>query len=596
MRVVEFEKKAATPKFWVVLGTGAAAGVAAVVMCVLLIINNVQLRRADPMNTPALTRLLNELSTSPQDEELRAQIRELDLLARRAYFAGESFNHTGITLLLICLAVMVGMLKYAGYLNKGVPYPNSADPKRDLAADGRFMRRAFGAGWLVLIGFTLAVAIPWESPLEGRSSTDAAAVAGKSTPGSSAAAAIDAAPLPTSTTPTTPSASLPPLPAPSAEQRLANWPGFLGPAPGLAQGSGPGDDWSVERSVVWKAPLPSPGFGSPIVWDGSVFLSGGSGEGLDVYCFDAATGAQRWRHVVVDVAGSPPEAPEVSTDTGYAAATMATDGNYVFAIFANGDLVALDFAGRRVWARNLGLPDNPYGHASSLLVHDDLLLVQYDQRADARFLGLDLRDGTTRWETPRELGPSWASPLLLEQAGTTEVVLVAAGAVVSFDPKDGTERWRVECLEGAEVACTPAQGTGMLYVSADYAGLTAIDLETHEVAWHYEDLVPGVSTPLVVGEYLVAGLSDGGIVCLNAATGEEVWFEITDDGFYASPVLVGDAVHMLDRVGRMHIFRVGPEFTAVADPALDEEAICTPAFVGSSMYVRGASHLFRIGS
>ena len=36
--------------------------------------------------------------------------------------------------------------------------------------------------------------------------------------------------------------------------------------------------------------------------------------------------------------------------------------------------------------------------------------------------------------------------------------------------------------------------------------------------------MPGVSTPLVVGDYLIAGLSDGGIVCYNAKTGEEIWY------------------------------------------------------------------------
>ena len=56
-----------------------------------------------------------------------------------------------------------------------------------------------------------------------------------------------------------------------------------------------------------------------------------------------------------------------------------TDGRRVYAIFANGDLVAVDFDGQQVWLKNLGQPKNPYGHASSLAMYQSLLLVLFDQ-------------------------------------------------------------------------------------------------------------------------------------------------------------------------------------------------------------------------
>jgi len=581
MRVVELEKTTGTSKHRIVRGIGISAGVFALVLCILIIVNNAYLRSVDPMNSPALARLMDELSSSPEDLELREQIRELDLLARRAYFAGESFNQIGIYLLVACLALMVGALKYAGQLTKGVPYPDSSDPKKDLAAEGRFVRRAFGTGWLVLVGFTLALAIPWESPLEGQNAGAADGVA-----------EVDpASPEPVAAPPAPPA-----LRAPTREERLRNWPAFLGPAGSVAQGAAPEVPAELAEATVWKTPIPLSGFSSPIVWEGSIFLSGGSEAACEVYCFDGETGEERWRRSVTDIPGSPDTPPEVSADTGYAAATMATDGNYVFAVFASGDLVAFDFEGERIWSRNLGVPDNPYGHASSLVIFEELLLVQYDQRDAGCLYGLDLRSGEARWETRRELGASWASPLVFEHDGASQVVLSAASAVVSYDPRSGEELWRVECLDGAEVACTPAHGDGFIYVAADYASVVAIDLSRQEIAWEYDDLVPGVATPLVVGEYLVAGLSDGGIVCLNAKSGEELWFEVTDGGFYASPVLVGENVYLVDRAGVMHVFSPGPEFTSVASSEFEEEVVCTPAFVNGSMIVRGVSHLFRIGS
>ena len=64
-------------------------------------------------------------------------------------------------------------------------------------------------------------------------------------------------------------------------------------------------------------------------------------------------------------------------------------GSSQYAIFSNGDIIALDMNGNRVWAKNLGVPGNHYGHSSSLIMHEDLLIVQYDQRNSQRVLALN---------------------------------------------------------------------------------------------------------------------------------------------------------------------------------------------------------------
>ena len=49
------------------------------------------------------------------------------------------------------------------------------------------------------------------------------------------------------------------------------------------------------------------------------------------------------------------------------------------AVFANGDVAAFDFQGELVWSHSLGVPENSYGHAASLVIFHDLLLVPMDQ-------------------------------------------------------------------------------------------------------------------------------------------------------------------------------------------------------------------------
>ncbi len=99
-----------------------------------------------------------------------------------------------------------------------------------------------------------------------------------------------------------------------------------------------------------------------------------------------------WERRVENIPGSPGSV-RVAEGTGYAAPTMATDGVWIFASFANGDLAAFDLEGSPVWSKNLGKPENLYGHASSLVTHGDDLLIQYDQQNIGYVAALDVATG-----------------------------------------------------------------------------------------------------------------------------------------------------------------------------------------------------------
>ena len=81
----------------------------------------------------------------------------------------------------------------------------------------------------------------------------------------------------------------------------------------------------------------------------------------------------------------------------------------------------------------------------------------------------------------------------------------------------------------------------------------------------------------------------------DAKTGEELWAEFADDGFYASPILAEGRIHLMDRSGTMYILKPGRELKILGKSGLGEEASSTPAVVGDSFYIRGLKHLFRIG-
>jgi len=101
-----------------------------------------------------------------------------------------------------------------------------------------------------------------------------------------------------------------------------------------------------------------------------------------------------------------------------AAATVATDGRRIYAMFANGDLAAFTFDGKIAWSKNLAVPKNPYGHATSLLTWQDRVIVQFDQgQPDDQLSKLYAFAGATGeivWQQPRPAGASWATPIVFE--------------------------------------------------------------------------------------------------------------------------------------------------------------------------------------
>jgi len=402
-----------------------------------------------------------------------------------------------------------------------------------------------------------------------------------------------------------PSASLAPRPAePAAGQAepaaaARRWPGFRGPG-GIGVAAAPVHaplfwNGATGENIHWKARVPRRGFSSPVVWDDAVFVTGADRDAREVFCFDAHTGRLRWR---VEVPTDATTIPEVAADTGYAAPTPATDGERVYAVFATGDVVALDFSGREVWRRHLGVPENAYGHASSPIVRDDILFVQFDHAAETVLIAMDAATGATRWEAEGDV-ISWASPALVEVAGRALLVRLSSESVSAYDPATGRRLWREACM-GGEVGASPAFDEGIIIVANEYAVGAALRVRPDGAGvdrlWETHDRLPDVASPVARGGRVYFTASDGAVTCLGAADGAERWVHEFERGFYASPVVADGRVYALDRGGVMHIFADGDVYRELGRAPLGEPAVATPAFAHGRIYLRGYDHLFAIES
>lgn len=382
---------------------------------------------------------------------------------------------------------------------------------------------------------------------------------------------------------------------------LQKWPHFRGHgAHGHAVHANPPLTWNVKegKNIRWKTEVPKLGMSSPVIWGTRLFLTGADDICRRLYCFDTDTGKLLWQHDATGITGSPSRdrLPKALKSTGLAAPTVTTDGRYAAAIFATGDMVCVDMAGKRVWAKNMGIPKNPYGHASSLICHEDLLFVQYDQQEDSKLLAFRLSSGAPAWQVKRG-DISWSSPILIDNNGRLEIVLTNCKTVDSHDPETGRLLWRVECLAG-EVAPSAAYADGVVYVANEYAAASAIYVGDHsaeaKVLWEWDEILPNVASPLANDRYLILPTGYGIVSCLDAKTGKIFWEHEFDKGFYSSPILVNDRVYIIDLSGRMQVFRMDDVFQRLGSAEIGEKAYATPAFVGNRIYIRGVTHLFCI--
>jgi outer membrane protein assembly factor BamB len=349
-----------------------------------------------------------------------------------------------------------------------------------------------------------------------------------------------------------------------------------------------------------------PGENSPIHWGSYIFLSGATDKARAVDCFDAETGKQLWQRAISLPDSAKAEPPKVMDDTGYAAPTMACDGTRVFAIFANGDLACFDFAGKQLWARNLGRPDSTYGYAASLMLFSGHLIVQYDQGSDpdagkSFLLALNTATGSTIWKTKRPVPASWSTPILIQTGAQAQIITCANPWVISYDPLNGQEIWRAQCLNG-DVAPSPIYAGGLVFAAVTEAKLVAIRPDGHgdvtktHIAWSADDGLPDIVSPISNGQVVLLVDSNGALTCYDAANGKKLWDHAYDNAFRASPLLVNNHFMLLDVTGVMHTLDAGRAFKEIGTSALGEATDCTPAVGDGRLYIRGKTHLFCIGA
>lgn len=396
-----------------------------------------------------------------------------------------------------------------------------------------------------------------------------------------------------------------------------NWPQFRGPTgQGISEETGLPVKWSATENVVWKVAIPGESWSSPIVWGDRVFVTtategGASGRVLSI---ERQTGRLLWNKEVLRQVLRRKEGRNT-----YATPTAATDGERVYTCFGEGSFAALNFDGVVAWTNRDYPFYSQHGLATSLILHQNLLIMARDGSNEgedkglgwqkpwgqAFLLALDTRTGKEVWKGRR--GSSRIAhgvPTLWEHDGKVEIVSEAGDVVQGFDAQTGERLWSGEVIGEGKVPSTVI-GEGLVFTAGGWGGKETIkafrlggkgDLKEAQLVWQQKKGMPKVPSLLYCKPHLFAITDNGMATCLKAATGEIVWQERLEGIFSASPVFAEGRVYFLSDDGETTVIEAGSEFKVLAKNPLGEKVQASMGVSQGHLFIRTENNLICIGS
>lgn len=588
----------------------------------MLITNYFQVRGVTPLQTDVVETLKQLNDTNSDNPQLQEQIRQLDLLARRAYFIQYDHLKIGVYILLGMIVVFVVCIRFyfAGAMN--IP-DKEIDPIDEWMIKSKSRKYiTWGATGLAVVSLIFVfLSSPYLKTVMDKQETEQSLLAEADGEQESGEDAVEAeVPAETATgenqlsaetalgeenvVETIDSSTNGSTPAGEASQAVIEKPqpvvskvthnSFRGNnSNGISAAKGVPVKWDLASgaNIAWKKDIPRSGHSSPIINGNHVFFTGADEQACELYCYDLTTGEQRWTLTTKDIPGSPSVMPKVTDDTGWASSTAVTDGKRVCAIFATGDVICADMDGKRLWAKNLGVPDNHYGFVSSLLILGNTLFVQYDNNEDPRLIALDVTNGNQRWVKNRPGKTCWSTPTIAYVDKKPQLILMGNPAITAYDPNNGNQLWQVDCM-GGEVCACPGAANGVIYGANEYAKLVAINGADGKVLWESTEYLPEVSSPVATKDHLYVATSYGVLVAYDTQTGALAKEHELNVEFYSSPMIVEGKLYIFSNDGKMHIFSTDNEFKMLSSFETGERTFATPAFTDGKIVVRTEKSIY----
>ncbi|MBN1798433.1 MAG: PQQ-binding-like beta-propeller repeat protein [Spirochaetales bacterium] len=366
-----------------------------------------------------------------------------------------------------------------------------------------------------------------------------------------------------------------------------DWTRWRGPN---ADGTYPETDWNPsvinqELKPLWTF-TPGKGYSS-VVTKGDLLYTLGYDKGQDtVFCLNDRDGSVVWSYSY-DCKPGEYSGPK---------ATPFIDGDSLYSLSQEGHVFCFNAQnGNIIWQKHLndlGAQAPTWGFAGSPVIQGDVLLLNACESGVA----LDKQTGEVIWQS-KASATGYSTPVLYEQGGIRYIALFGQRAVYGVEFETGKVAWSLPWQTSYDVnAADPIIFDNKVFISTNYRrGCALADIQTAppQFLWksdlfssHFSSFV--YNRGYIYGNDGAASGAAGGFGffrCIDAQTGEDMWFESAGLG---SLIMVGEKLILLDDQGNLKVAEATPdEYREIAAGVLPRGLYWTPpVFCKGRLYIR----------
>jgi outer membrane protein assembly factor BamB len=313
----------------------------------------------------------------------------------------------------------------------------------------------------------------------------------------------------------------------------ADWPQWRGPQrDGVSHETGLLKEWpKYGPKQIWKVDDVGSGYSTPAVVGDRIYLLGN--KGLDdefVAALNVRDGGQIWTTSLGKV-GKPNQKPSYPA----ARSTATVDGELIFALGSDGDLVCLDAAsGSKRWEKNIrtefGGHSGDWAYAESPLVDGDALVCTPGGK-EATIVALNKKTGDVIWKcaVPEGDDAAYASVVVAQIGNVKQYIQFLQHQLVGVDAKSGKLLWHYDKTAKSPANIpTPLASEGFVYSASGLSGGGLVKIKEEDGAFiaeqvYFNNKLPtAIGGSVKIGDYLY-GTNNQVLMCVDFSTGDIKW-------------------------------------------------------------------------
>jgi len=179
-----------------------------------------------------------------------------------------------------------------------------------------------------------------------------------------------------------------------------------------------------------------------------------------------------------------------------------------------------EFKFKKLWSRGVGDGQGERWNNLQLAVDERNI---FAASSNGKVYAFDKKSGKKIWNTNlKNKVISGATGL----AGNLVLVGTLQGEIIALDKMTGSKKWQAEV--GSEILSAPVANADIVVVQSQDDGISAFNITDGKRLWVVDNQnavlsLRGTSKPVVTNLLVVAGLSSGKVIAVNAQTGSVVW-------------------------------------------------------------------------